>query len=79
MAKKRRSQRRREKKRRTPVAAARYVPPREEKGAEVKAAPSVEAVALAEQYPHVYGDLKRIAILASIMFAILIILSFVIR
>lgn len=79
MAKKRRSRRRRGKKRRAPVAAARSAPPREEKRAETKAEPSVEAVALAEQYPYVYDDLKRIAILASTMFAILIILSFVIK
>lgn len=74
MAKKRRSRRRRGKKRRAPVA-----PPCEEKRTEVKAEPSVEAVALAEQYPHVYDDLKRIAILAGTMFAILIILSLVIK
>ena len=61
------------------MAAARSAPPREEKRAEAKAEPGVETVALAEQYPHVYDDLKRIAILASIMFAILIILSFLIR
>jgi len=79
MAKKRRSRRRRGKKKRAPVAAARSGPPPEEKRAEAKAEPDVEAVALAEQYPHVYDDLKRIAILASIMFAILIILSFVIK
>ncbi len=78
MAKKRRS-RRRQKKRRAPVAAAQPAPPREEKRAEPKAEPGVEAVALAEQYPHVYDDLKRIAILASTMFAILIILSFLIK
>ena len=78
MAKKRRS-RRRKKKRRAPVAAARSAPPREERRAETKAEPSVEAVALAEQYPYVYDDLKRIAILAGTMFAILIILSFVIK
>ncbi len=79
MTKKRRSQRRRGKKKRAPVAAARSAPLREEKRAEVKAEPSLEAVALAEQYPYVYDDLKRIAILAGIMFAILIILSFVIK
>jgi len=79
MVKKRRSRRRRGKKRGAPVAAARPAPPREERRAEAKAEPSVEAVALAEQYPYVYDDLKRIAILASIMFAILIILSFVIK
>lgn len=76
MAKKRRS-RRQKKKRRAPVAA-RPVPSHEERKAEVKE-PDVEAVALAEQYPYVYDDLKRIAILASVMFTILIILSFVIR
>lgn len=76
MAKKRRGRRRRKK--RAPVAAARSVP-REEKRAEAKAEPGVEAVALAEQYPYVYDDLKMIAIVASIMFAILIILSFVIK
>lgn len=79
MAKKRRSRRRREKKKRAPVAATRSAPPREEKKAEVKAEPSVEAVALAEQYPYVYDDLKRIAILAGAMFAILIVLSFAIK
>jgi hypothetical protein len=77
MAKKRRSRRLR--KRRAPVAAVRPVPPRGEKRAEAKAEPGVEAAALVEQYPHVYDDLKRIAILASIMFAILIILSFVLK
>jgi len=34
---------------------------------------------LAEEYRYVYSDLKRIAILAGTMFAVLIILSFVIR
>jgi len=58
---------------------ARPAPPREEKRAEAKVEPGVEAVALAEQYPYVYDDLKRIAILAGTMFAILIILSFVIK
>lgn len=57
------------------MTAARSAPPREE----AKAEPSVEAVALDEQYPYVYDDLKRIAILAGTMFAILIILSFVIK
>ncbi len=77
MAKKRRSRRRRKK--RAPVAAARSAPPRGEERAEAKAEPGVEAVPLAEQYPYVYGDLKRIVILAGTMFAILIILSFVIK
>jgi len=79
MAKKRRSRRRGGKKRQAPVVAARSAPPRGEKRAEAKAEPGVETVALAEQYPYVYGDLKRIAILASTMFAIIIVLSFVIK
>jgi len=57
------------------VAAA----PSESLSLERRAEAKVEAVALAEEYPHVYGDLKRIAILAGTMFAILIILSFVIK
>lgn len=61
------------------MAAARSVSPVEERGTEAKAEPKVEAAAFAEEYPYVYADLKRIAILASIMFAILIILSFVIK
>lgn len=76
MAKKRRSRRRQ--KRRAPVATARPTPPREERTG-AKAEPGVEAVALAEEYPYVYADLRRIAILAGTMFAILIILSFFIR
>lgn len=78
MAKKRRSQRRRGRKR-APVAAARPTPPREEKRAEAKVEPGVEVVGLAEQYPYVYDDLKRIAILAGTMFGILIVLSFLIK
>jgi hypothetical protein len=57
------------------VAAVRPAPQRKEE----KAEPSLEAKALVEEYPYVYADLKRIAILASIMFAILILLSFVIK
>ena len=46
----------------------------------VNAAGSAEATAIdfAEQYGYVYEDLKRIAILAGTLFAILIALSFVI-
>jgi uncharacterized membrane protein len=43
------------------------------------AAPRATGVDMAGQYDYVYGDLKRIAILAGTMFAILLILSFVIR
>ncbi len=34
---------------------------------------------LGSQYAYVYGDLKRIAIIASALFAVLIVLSFVIH
>lgn len=88
MAKKRRAKRREEKRRRRPTAQARAerpavaaaAPPRKKEG-EAKAEPSPEkvAVSLAEQYPYVYSDLKRIAILAGTIFAILIILSLVIK
>ena len=48
--------------------------------AEAKAAKLAEATAakLTEEYRYVYSDLKRIAILAGTMLAVLIILSFVI-
>ena len=38
-----------------------------------------KATELAEEYRYVYSDLKRIAILAGTMLAVLIVLSFVIR
>ncbi len=41
--------------------------------------PPEQLIDFAEQYSYVYGDLKRIAILAGALFAILIALSFVIR
>ena len=48
--------------------------------AEAKAAELAEekAAKLAEEYRYVYSDLKRIAILAGTMLAVLIVLSFVI-
>lgn len=55
--------------------------PTEETGAKTRGAGagSTTAQAFAEQYAHVYGDLKRIAILAGTLFAVLVALSFVIR
>jgi len=38
-----------------------------------------KAAQLAEEYRYVYSDLKRVAILAGTMLAVLIVLSFVIR
>ena len=46
---------------------------------EGRASIEVGAVSWAEEYPYVYQDLKRIAILAASVFAVMIILSFVIR
>jgi hypothetical protein len=46
---------------------------------EVEAIAEEKTAQLAEEYRYVYSDLKRIAILAGTMLAVLIILSFVIR
>jgi hypothetical protein len=46
---------------------------------ETEALAEEKAAELAEEYRYVYSDLKRIAILAGVMLAALIILSFVIR
>ena len=46
---------------------------------ETEALAKEKVAELAEEYRYVYSDLKRIAILAGTMFAVLIILSFVIR
>ena len=45
---------------------------------EIEARAEQKAAMLAEEYRYVYSDLKRIAILAGVMLAALIILSFVI-
>lgn len=49
---------------------------RKVKATEPKGSTSID---FAKQYAHVYDDLKRIAILAGAMFAVLVALSFVIR
>ncbi len=41
--------------------------------------PASSVVQLGSQYAYVYGDLKRIAIIASALFAVLLVLSFVIH
>jgi hypothetical protein len=78
MAKKpRRARRRRES--RSAVKARSAPTEREEpEGPRVTTAQPSSTSGLAEQYAYVYGDLKRIAILAGAFFAILIVLSFVI-
>jgi len=46
---------------------------------ETQALAEEKVAQLAEEYRYVYSDLKRIAILAGAMLAVLVILSFVIR
>jgi len=72
---------RRARRRRTPKAAAKPaaipMPVEEQKDKAIRPSRAVGADSAA-QYDYVYGDLKRIAILAGTMFAVLIVLSFVI-
>jgi len=75
--KSRRARRRRAKRAAAKAGAA----PKPSEGEKAEAAGTARATSIdfAEQYDYVYDDLKRIAILAGTMFAILIALSFVIR
>ena len=83
MAKK--SRRARKKARATrPTSPARKTPMAQPSPAIAKRPPRSEAIAkktvdFATEYRYVYADLKRIAITATAMLAVLIILSFVIR
>ena len=84
MAKKsRRAKRRAKKKRRVaavrPKRPAPAPAPSPTVAKEPEAMTEEKAAELAEEYRYVYSDLKRIAILAGTMFAVLIVLSFVIR
>jgi hypothetical protein len=82
MAKKsRRAKKRAGQKRATPAARPRQpvTPPGVTVAQETEALAETKAVQLAEEYRYVYSDLKRIAILAGVMLAALIVLSFVIR
>jgi hypothetical protein len=82
MAKKsRRAKRRADKKRGTPaIRPKRPVSvPSPTAARETEALAKEKAAELAEEYRYVYSDLKRIAILAGVMLAALIVLSFVIR
>ena len=73
---------RRARRRRTPRAAAKRevvrTPVEEKTSSGIRPSGATDAD-LAAQYYYVYSDLKRIAVLAGTMFAILILLSFVIR
>lgn len=82
MAKKsRRAKRRMEKKRSIPAIRPKE-PVQEPSPTVTKKAEALaeeKTAILGEEYSYVYSDLKRIAILAATMLAVLIILSFVIR
>jgi hypothetical protein len=82
MAKKSRRAKRRAKKKRS-VPAVRPKRPVSAPGPtvakETQALAEEKVAQLAEEYRYVYSDLKRIAILAGVMLAALIVLSFVIR
>jgi hypothetical protein len=82
MAKKsRRTKKRAGKKRATPVVRPKQpvTPPGVTVAQEAEAPAEMKTVQLAEEYRYVYSDLKRIAILAGVMLAALIVLAFVIR
>jgi hypothetical protein len=83
MAKKsRRAKRRVEKRRSTPAARPKQpvpVPSPIVAKKEIEVRAEEKTAQLAEEYRYVYSDLKRIAILAGTILAVLIILSFVIR
>lgn len=83
MAKKSRRAKRRAEKRRG-IAAVRpkpavSVPSPAVAKEEIESQAEEKTAQLAEEYRYVYSDLKRVAILAASMLALLIILSFVIR
>jgi hypothetical protein len=78
MARKSRSARRRSAARDSARAATRPLT-REGKGVEADMPVASSAAEFTKQYAYVYGDLKRIAIVAGTLFAGLIALSFLIR
>ena len=82
MAKKSRRAKKRARKKRSASAVRPKLPlsaPSPTVAKETEALAKEKVAELAEEYRYVYSDLKRIAILAGTMFAVLIILSFVIR
>jgi hypothetical protein len=78
MAKKTRRSRRKRKAARTRVPSAGQQQPAPVKKAAVAKASSAK-VDLAEEYHYVFSDLRRIAIIAAVMFALLFALAFVMR
>jgi hypothetical protein len=82
MAKKsRRAKKRAGKKRATPAIRPKQpvTPPGVTVAQETEALAGTKVAQLAEEYRYVYSDLKRIAILAGVVLAALIVLAFVIR
>jgi hypothetical protein len=80
MAKKTRRSRRKRKAARTKVAKAEQRQPTPVERAAVSAKVSAPAkVDLAQEYHYVFSDLRRIAIIAAVMFALLLALAFVLR
>lgn len=78
MAKKTRRSRRKRRAARTRVPSAGQQPAPVKKAA-VGAKASSAKVDLAEEYHYVFSDLRRIAIIAAVMFALLFALAFVMR
>jgi hypothetical protein len=79
MAKKARRSRRKRKTARTSVPSAGQPQPAPVQKAAVAARASSAKVDLAEEYHYVFSDLRRIAIIAAVMFALLFALAFVMR
>jgi len=80
MAKKTRRSRRKRKAAQTKVAKTKQQQPTPVERAAVSAKVSAPAkVDLAQQYHYVFSDLRRIAIIAAVMFALLFALAFVLR
>lgn len=79
MAKKSRRSRRKRKAVQTLVPSAAEQQPAPVRKAAVTAQASSAKVDLAEEYHYVFSDLRRIAIIAAVMFALLFALAFVMR
>ncbi|KPL16892.1 MAG: hypothetical protein AMJ93_15355 [Anaerolineae bacterium SM23_84] len=80
MAKKTRRSRRKRKTAQTRVAKTRKLQPTPVKQAAVSTEVSAPAkLDLAQEYHYVFSDLRRIAIIAAVMFALLLALAFVLR
>ena len=79
MAKKTRRSRRKRKAAQTKITKTRQQQPTPIKKAAVAAKVSPAKVDLAQEYHYVFSDLRRIVIIAAVMFALLFALAFVLR